>query len=422
MIQLILLILLPVLHAAVFEGTLSSTFGWGYMGKFCFDYNADGKVVGLVTIELTAQVLTPPSSLAYGIYDDEGDAWKSAYSGSESCPDRARGCIGGNYSTPFSFGSDGVSVTFVNVKESRRPRFWYLVLVNCNGGYQDIHFRVTFTNVLSSHWNKQFGVNEQGLNSLYLVYFFVYTIFVMTHLYGVRKLSRETAAYVHPLIKIFTFAVLFQYLSVFSELIHLGLFVNDGIGVPAMAKFSTVMEAFARIFFIFLLILLAKGWTISTDEIRHRWAVLITVFITTVIYFSLVVWQFVGVDPASTLYIYASIPGILIVTLNAVIGLWYFITIAFTWKAEDEPHKRRLYLKLWVLYTCWFSVLPVIVVVGLRLDPWWCEKIVATFSLSVTTIAFFIMGFFLWPSRAELYFKIKTPDVAKTESTLYSQL
>jgi len=244
----------------------------------------------------------------------------------------------------------------------------------------------------------------------------------MTHLYGVRKLSRETSAYVHPLIKIFTFGVLFQYLSVFAELIHLGVFVNDGIGVPALSKFSTVMETFARICFIFLLILLAKGWTISTDDIRHRWLVLVALLVITIIYFSLVVWQFVGVDPASTLYIYASIPGILIVTLNAVTGVWWFITIFLTWRQEDDPHKRGLYLKLWVLYTLWFAVLPVIVVVGLRLDPWWCEKIVKTFSLSVTTIAFFSMGFLLWPSRAENYFKIKIPDVGKTESTLYDKL
>jgi len=397
------------------------------MGKFCFDYNKNSLPAGLLKIELTSPVTPPSSNLQYGAYYDTGDAWMSAYTGSESCFERAKSTASGIYLDLNPFDSSGVSSTEISITEVTRPHFWYLVLVNCNGGYEDIHFRLTATNILSSNWNKQFGVNEQGLNSLYLVYFFVYTIFVMTHLYGVRKLSRETAAFVHPLVKIFTFAVLFQYLSVFAELIHLGVFVNDGIGVPALSKFSTVMETFARICFIFLLILLAKGWTISTDDIRHRWVVLLALFIITVTYFSLVVWQFVGVDPASTLYIYASVPGILIVTLNAVTGVWFFITIFLTWRHEDDPHKRSLYLKLLLLYTLWFAVLPMIVVVGLKLEPWWCEKIVKTFSLSVTTIALFSMGFLLWPSRAENYFKIKIPEVGiqrldSTEPTLYDKL
>jgi len=392
------------------------------MGKFCFDFNADRVEVGDVFIELTSPGGTPPSNLKIGFYDDDGTAWSDAYSGDESCVERGKQTVDGEYMQISPFNSNGVSSTDVRVTETVRPRFWYVVLANCDGGFQNIHYRISFTNILSSHWNKQFGVNEQGLNTLYLVYFFVYTIFVMTHLYGVRKLSRETGAYVHPLVKIFTFGVLFQYLAVFSELIHLGVFVNDGIGVPALSKFSTVMATFARICFIFLLILLAKGWTITTDEIRHRWLVLLVIALITILYFSLVVWQFVGVDPASTLYVYSSIPGILIVSLNAVIGVWFFITIGLTWRAEDNPHKRDLFLKLWILYSLWFAVLPVIVVVGLRLDPWWCEKIVETFSLSVTTIAFFVMGFLLWPSRAEQYFKIKIPDVAKTETTLYSTL
>jgi len=315
---------------------------------------------------------------------------------------------------PVGDGSSRVVIDIPNYFHTSRPRFWYMVLVNCEGGFQDISYNVHFVNLLASNWDKEFGVNEQGLNTLYLICFILYTFGVLVHLYGVRKLSKDSGAFVHPLVKIFTFSLMFQYLSVFSELIHLAVFVGDGWGVPALSKFSVVMETLARISFMFLLILLAKGWTITTDEInpRWRWTVTIAIFLLTVAYFSLVISQYVAVDPASNLYAYSSVPGILIIVLNGLVGFWFFVQIFITYKQEDDPHKKGFFLKLMLLYTLWFAGLPVIAGLGIELPPWWCEKVVTSFSLSATTVAYAVLGYLLWPTRAEHYFKIKTPDVA----------
>jgi len=211
-----------------------------------------------------------------------------------------------------------------------------------------------------------------------------------------------------------------EFLAVFSDLIHYGIYHSDGIGVPSLDKFSTVMDTFSRLSFILLLILLAKGWTISTDEIRHREFVILAMVILSISYFSLIIWDFAARDPASTLYVYESVPGGLILGLVGVTGLWYAVTIFMSYRQEDDPMKKSFYLKLGILYTMWFAALPILVVIGIALDPWVREKVVRSMNLTLTTVAYTILAYLLWPTRAEIYFKIKTPDIVK--STHYEQL
>jgi len=209
-------------------------------------------------------------------------------------------------------------------------------------------------------------------------------------------------------------------LAVFGDLIHYGTFHSDGIGVPSLDKFSTVIEAFARLSFILLLILLAKGWTISTDEIRQRGLILAVMSLLSISYFTLIIVDFAARDPASTVYEYESVPGGLIVALNGLTGIWFAVTIYFSYSAEEDVMKKSFYMRLGLSYTIWFGALPFLVIIGIALDPWVREKIVTSLTLTVTTIAYTILAYLLWPSRAEVYFKIKTPDIVK--STHYEQL
>ena len=48
-----------------------------------------------------------------------------------------------------------------------------------------------------SSWNIEFGTNIMGLNTLYLIYFLVYVVFLAVHLFGVRTLAQRQK-YVHP--------------------------------------------------------------------------------------------------------------------------------------------------------------------------------------------------------------------------------
>lgn len=112
-------------------------------------------------------------------------------------------------------------------------------------------------------------------------------------------------------------------LSVFCLFIHYTVYQNNGVGVPAFegignsmlgklglfVEFFIVLDLMAQLVFIFLLVLIAKGWCITKTTIDDRKIVLIGLGLLAASYLALFIWENVGVDPATTLYIYETAPG-----------------------------------------------------------------------------------------------------------------
>jgi hypothetical protein len=78
----------------------------------------------------------------------------------------------------------------VNIHEHTRPRFWYIVAANCKM-IDSVSFEVSFQNTVASPWNREFGLNEQGLNAVYSVFFLAYLIGGLTHAYGYFSSEEE---------------------------------------------------------------------------------------------------------------------------------------------------------------------------------------------------------------------------------------
>ena len=102
-----------------------------------------------------------------------------------------------------------------------------------------------------------------GLNTLYLVYFIIYSLGVVIHIYALRemcctarlhpvrkqlhcgacsvhiqisslKADASRAADVVQIVKLLTTTIFLQYASIFCGLVHYGTFVSNGHGVPLM--------------------------------------------------------------------------------------------------------------------------------------------------------------------------------------------
>jgi hypothetical protein len=88
-------------------------------------------------------------------------------------------------------------------------------------------------------------------------------------------------------------------------------------------------------------------------------------------YFALYIWDIHGRDPASTLYLYQSMPGIMLCALSACAGIWFVVAITLSYNSEDDTEKKSLYKSIGIVYSFWFWTLPAIVLIAtLFLDPW----------------------------------------------------
>jgi len=144
--------------------------------------------------------------------------------------------------------------------------------------------------------------------------------------------------------------------------------------------------------------------------------VLIGVGVLALAYLTLFIWENVGVDPGSTLYIYQSPPGIIILVFRALTMLWFIWTLRATYTEENHPAKRTFYLWFGIACVGWFLALPLITIIAAGTPNAWNElKTVTILYVTSNAVALGGLQYLLWPSRASEYFQISARlDLAGT--------
>jgi len=128
-------------------------------------------------------------------------------------------------------------------------------------------------------------------------------------------------------------------------------------------------------------------------------------------YISLITWDNVGRDPASTLYIYESAPGIAILVVRFLTLCWFFWELRLTFLEETHPSKRQFYLIIGGVAAAWFLMLILIVSIAAVLPAYTRAKTVTGMYLTMNTLGFSSLVFLMWPSRAHKYFQMEQADV-----------
>lgn len=366
----------------------------------------------------------------------------------------------------MSVNGDGtVTLSFVPLpfSESTRPRFWFFSLARCNGGgFVNAAYHSHALQIGESDWNKEFSEDQNGLNTLYLSFFFLFTLLVVINCIGQSDATRSSAqiaqsldgsraanslcfgcallllllcvcfccprvvacapgtyklqqrlSYLHPMIKLFLIVLVLEYISVFVLLLHYGSFAQNGTGIVELLKAGQILSIASRCFFMLLLLFLAKGWTISTETLTRKGAVVGLVVCYLILDITILLWSMYDADPRRTT------PGKTVLALSILVDVvwlgfsaWFAVEIFwFSYRPETNAAKRSLYLKLGLLFLPWL-LLPVLVSFAVfALDPWVRIRIVSVFQVGITWLAYAVLAFLFWPSRAEEAFSISTPDV-----------
>jgi hypothetical protein len=170
-----------------------------------------------------------------------------------------------------------------------------------------------------------------------------------------------------------------------------------------------LLDAIARILFIFLLLLLAHGWTISNDHLHQRWViagVLLVFFCLQVAQFGYAWYSF---DPELTSVNKGDLVlQVMVIACYLLLGIYFVFMLAVSWANEIIPPKKRLYFRLGLLFSPWMIGPPLVAIGVLLMDDWVRTKIVLTLQSSLTLVAYWALSFLLWPSRAQEYFSIST--------------
>jgi hypothetical protein len=163
----------------------------------------------------------------------------------------------------------------------------------------------------------------------------------------------------------------------------------------------------AELVLMFMLILVAKGWAITTNYLTDRNLILLSMCALLLSYLALFIWDNAGRDPASTLYFYESVPGIILLVLRTLVWIWFGWCLKNTLALETLPEKRNFYILFGGACTLWFLLLPLFVIIATGMEPWYREKVITSMTSSLNALALSAFTYLLWPTRAADYFSIK---------------
>ncbi|EFA78419.1 hypothetical protein PPL_09070 [Heterostelium album PN500] len=393
---LISVVLLVTLFATFTEakytkGHLKTSSSWAYLDKFCFGNHGQG--------HFTFSGKSSSPNIGLYIYDDVQGSWNSVYKSSKTCDEKTNISLPINPQPTF----DGEKYTYP-VNDFMRPHYWYLVAANCQDDDGiNLEYTISWINA-GGLWKAEFSYDDQGLEAMYLVYFWFFLLLGAYSCYSAWVLM-STKSF-HPIVKLLTISIILEFLSVFILLIHYGAYSHDGVGAKGLQGFGELLDLGAQLTFILLLILIAKGWAISRVTIDEKKIILGVMGILSALYLIMFIWYKAGQDKASTVYMYDTVPGIILLVVRSLAMVWFMWCGYNTYMEENHPAKRKFYTYFGIAFVIWFLALPFICIVASAVDSWIRQKVVLAFYVTFNFLALAGLSILLSPSRASDYFTI----------------
>lgn len=121
--------------------------------------------------------------------------------------------------------------------------------------------------------------------------------------------------------------------------------------------------------------------------------------------------QSFGLDPATTIFVYASIPGWILNGVRVCILAYFLWALRGTYHDDPDRSKKVFYLVFGVMFALWFVSLPILTMGSMLMGVWYRLKLVESISLCVEFIAYLLMVSLLWPTRVAKYFQVAVPDL-----------
>jgi hypothetical protein len=399
------------------EGQLPQGFTSAqYVGKFCFDYRPwpearnhsekESEDDGLLSIDVSdnSMQIGPTGELYFMIFDDESEHWPHVRShwSEMRCEDFKTAA---NTAVPLSarlWSPPHRLHTTIHVHEHVRPRFWYFAFINCGEAMpssSSLSYSLHAWNPLQGD-QAEFSIDQHNALPLDLLFMFLYGA-VFVSICVVYNLPCEWRA--RPLLMVLQASAACSAFSCCCLELHNAVYARDGLGLPFAQLLSVVFSCAAKALLAVLMCLLAKNWSLLTAEDNSAHRTVIAATFVGIVALSVgceIHGQFFH-DQSTSLYLYESWPGLLILLLNLCLFCMALRLLRETYEKEASGEVRSFYRLMAMVNTFYFATLPAICILAFLLDPWVRCKFVDRAELGTRFAAIAMLLYFLWPTLLE---------------------
>ncbi|XP_035903507.1 transmembrane protein 145-like [Anopheles stephensi] len=287
---------------------------------------------------------------------------------------------------------------------SSRERWWYIAIANCDGVGKglDVKYRFRMTNgPPGDFWHEHFSADEMYIPPILLAESIAYSMLLLAVFICAVELKARHLY--HCTYRLFTLSVLLQWFGILLLSVTWTKYAVSGIG--PFPNFGGIFTSASEISFLLLLLLMAKGYTITRARLKTCSTVKITIFINlyVVVYVSLYIYQAEAFDPGEVLNLYESPAGFGLAGLRC--AGWVFFMYACAATIRKFTEKTPFYYPFTMLGSLWILSGPVLTLLGVSvLDPWVRESVMHG-ALGMVAFAGHLAFLWLtWPSRANRSF------------------
>ncbi|KAI0227168.1 Transmembrane protein 145 [Lamellibrachia satsuma] len=376
------------------EGELTQTDEikqWVFLDRFCFLSDKGELVFDFIfPKEYEGQHL-----LLY--YDEQSSQWPAVYKKDKTCSEKESpphirptsnqmivlsrehywsGCKLLNRSSGSN--EDWITCHASRGFKSSRARWWYIALSRCANDSKGLRlkYQLTMTNAPEGQtFFRQFSADEFYILQTDIGFLVaMFCIFLLSCYVGVILRSRQLF---HTTYKMYIVSLTLEVLHLFFMCIAYGKYANDGRNNYGMKTFARTLEAASTLTFLLMLILMAKGYTITRGRLSSSGSMKIAVFMTlyTIAYIALFIYEAKAFDPGLVLYIYESPAGYGLIAMRLIGWAWFCYAIFFTLK--HYPEKSSFYYPYFLFYTAWFWAGPIVIFIAMSyMELWVREKVV----------------------------------------------
>jgi hypothetical protein len=401
------------------EGQLPQGFAQAeYVGKFCFDYvplktgNVSKQEQAFEDMDdgvLSIHVEGNPSAsgnkeeeLYFMIFDDEDKHWPRVRRNwndltCKDIKDAANTVV--PLTSRLSYPATQLQQK-MGIHEHVRPRFWYFIFVNCGealGG--SLSYKLHAWNPTQGY-QAEFGIDRHNSLPLEILFTLLFAAVVAT-IFIVYNLPCQWRT--RPLLAALQASAACSTLSCGCLKLHSVMYARDGLGLVYAEVLSVVFACAAKALLALLMFLLSRGWSLLTAEADSSQRTFIKVVFIGIVAISVgceIHGKFFH-DQSTSLYLYESWPGLLILGLNLCLLCMAGRLLWETYQKEASKEVKAFYRLMALSNALYFATLPVICILASLWDPWVRRKYVERTELGARFAATAMLLFCLWPTLLE---------------------
>nr|XP_042896536.1 transmembrane protein 145-like [Parasteatoda tepidariorum] len=270
------------------------------------------------------------------------------------------------------------------------------------------------TNDHNSFWFKHFSADEFYILQIDISFLLLYIVLLL--LSFIEADALRSRHLFHRTYALYLTSVILECCGLSFTCAYYANLAKEGYALMELKLLGKVIEALSTLFLLVLLILIAKGYTVTRGRLSKitYFEIFVFLFLYILVYAVLFLYEEQFFDPGKVLYIYESPVGYGIIGLRLVGWAWFVYAVTFT--MIHYPEKSNFYTKLFLLYSIWFLAAPVVILVSTYVVRKWIrEKLINAVELFISISAHFVFFVLTRPSKAKENF----PYPVRTSQPLY---